>query len=69
MLGKKIRYWAICFVLGYIENGQKKFAKDSDMYKAYEKVILDVQGKYKYRWNSYFICEMEESIRKIDRKI
>ena len=49
MLGKKIRYWAMCFVLGYIENGQKKFAKDSDMYKAYEKVILDVQGKYKYR--------------------
>lgn len=49
MLGKKIRYWAMCFVLGYIENEQKKFAKDSDMYKAYEKVILDVQGKYKYR--------------------
>ena len=49
MLGKKIRYWAMCFVLGYIENGQKKFAKDSDMYKAYEKVILDVKGKYKYR--------------------
>ena len=49
MLSKKIRYWAMCFVLGYIENGQKKFAKDSDMYKAYEKVILDVQGKYKYR--------------------
>ena len=49
MLGKKIRYWAMCFVLGYIENGQKKFAKDSDMYKAYEKVILDIQGKYKYR--------------------
>ena len=49
MIGKKIRYWAMCFVLGYIENEQKKFAKDSDMYKAYEKVILDVQGKYKYR--------------------
>ena len=49
MLGKKIRYWAMCFVLGYIENRQKKFAVDSDMYKAYEKVILDVQGKYKYR--------------------
>ena len=43
MLGKKIRYWAMCFVLGYIEKGQKKFAKDSDMYKAYEKVILDIQ--------------------------
>ena len=55
MLGKKIKYLAMCFVLGYIENGQKKFAKDSDMYKAYEKVILDVKGKYKYRWNSYFI--------------
>ena len=21
MLGKKIRYWAMCFVLGYIERG------------------------------------------------
>ena len=49
MLGKKIRYLAMCFVLGYIEDRQKKFAKDSDMYKAYEKVILDIQGKYKYR--------------------
>ena len=49
MLGKKIRYWAMCFVLGYIEKGQRKFDKDSDMYKAYGKVILDVQGKYKYR--------------------
>ena len=49
MLGKKIRYWSMCFVLGYIEKRQKKFVKDSDMYKAYEKVILDVQGKYKYR--------------------
>lgn len=49
ILGKKIRYWAMCFVLGYIENEQKKFAKDSDMYKAYEKVILDVRGTYKYR--------------------
>ena len=49
MLGKKIRYWAMCFVLGYIENEQKKFAKNSDMYKSYEKVILDVRGKYKYR--------------------
>ena len=55
MLRKKLRYWTMCFVLGYIENGQKKFEKDSDMYNAYEKVILDVQGKYKYRWNSYFI--------------
>ena len=49
MLRKKLRYWTMCFVLGYIENGQKKFEKDSDMYNAYEKVILDVQGKYKYR--------------------
>lgn len=49
MLGNKIRYWSMCFVLGYIEKRQKKFVKDSDMYKAYEKVILDVQGKYKYR--------------------
>ena len=49
MLGKKVRYLAMCFVLGYIENGQKKFEKDSDMYKAYDKVISDVQGKYKYR--------------------
>lgn len=29
MLGK-IRYCAMCFVLGYIENRQKKFAIDSD---------------------------------------
>lgn len=49
MLRKKFRYWTMCFVLGYIEDRQEKFAKDSDMYKAYEKVILDVQGKYKYR--------------------
>ena len=49
MLRKKLRYWAMCFVLGYIENEQKKFEKDSDMYNAYEKVILDVRGKYKYK--------------------
>ena len=49
MLSKKIRYWAKCFVLGYIERGQKKFSKDSDMHKAYEKVILDIKGEYKYR--------------------
>ena len=49
MLRKKLRYWTMCFVLGYIENGQKKFEKDSDMYNAYEKVILDVRGKYKYK--------------------
>ena len=49
MLMKKFRYWAMCFVLGYIENKQKKFEKDSDMYNAYEKVILDVKGKYKYK--------------------
>lgn len=49
MLKRKIRYWAMCFCLGYLESRQKKFAKDSSMYNAYEKVILDVQGKYKYR--------------------
>ena len=49
MLRKKLRYWAMCFVLGYIENGQKKLQKDTDMYNAYEKVILDIRGKYKYK--------------------
>ena len=49
MLSKQIRYWAMCFVLGYIENRQKKFAVGSNMNKAYEKVILDIKGKYKYR--------------------
>jgi hypothetical protein len=46
---KKIKYWAMCFVLGYLENGQKKFKTNSEMYEAYSKVILDVQGKYKYQ--------------------
>ena len=49
ILGKKIRYWAMCFVLGYIENEQKKFSRYSDIYKAYEDVILDIKGEYKYK--------------------
>ena len=49
MLRKKIKYWAMCFVLGYLEAKQRRFAVDSDMYKAYGMVILDAQGKYKYR--------------------
>lgn len=49
MIRKKINYWAMCFVLGYIENRQKKFKVDSEIYNAYKIVSLDIQGKYKYQ--------------------
>lgn len=49
MIKRKIKYYAMCFVLGYLENRQGKFELNSEMYNAYSKVILDVQGKYKYR--------------------
>ncbi len=46
---KKIRYYTMCFVLGYLENKRDKFKIGSEMRNAYDKVILDVQGKYKYQ--------------------
>lgn len=49
MIRKKINYWAMCFVLGYIENRQKKFKVDSEIYNAYKIVSLDIQGEYKYQ--------------------
>ena len=49
MIRKKINYWVMCFVLGYIESRQKKFKIDSEIYNAYKIVSLDIQGEYKYQ--------------------
>jgi hypothetical protein len=49
MIRKKINYWVMCFVLGYIESRQNKFKIDSEVYNAYKIVSLDIQGEYKYQ--------------------
>ena len=46
---KKINHWIMCFVLGYLENKQEKFDRDSAMYVHYNWVISDVKGEYKYK--------------------